>query len=317
MDFKLGEFVRFVDEKMEGYITRIYDNGLLGVTGEDDFEIPVPASKVTHVHGHSYDKKTGGNVVATVQAPLTPDEFITKGISIAVAPDTRKASIVNFYLVNDTSFQLFFSLSSERNKEIRGEFAGIVNPSSATQVFTASLPELDYWPSFIFQVAYFTTHNQQLPAPFTKREKFKSKDFSGQRKLISSVKLDAWSIRLDEEEVKIDPEKLKESFFKPKEEKKEISKPLKELDLHIEKLIDDYQGRSKTEILKIQLDAFKKALDSAIVHKQSSIVFIHGVGNGTLRNEIHKQLGRNNHVRTFMDARKEKFGYGATEVILK
>jgi len=33
--------------------------------------------------------------------------------------------------------------------------------------------------------------------------------------------------------------------------------------------------------------------------------------------ELHKLLSKNNRVQTFMDARKEKFGYGATKVILK
>ncbi len=32
---------------------------------------------------------------------------------------------------------------------------------------------------------------------------------------------------------------------------------------------------------------------------------------------LHKLLSRNNKIQTFMDARKEKFGYGATNVILK
>jgi dsDNA-specific endonuclease/ATPase MutS2 len=62
---------------------------------------------------------------------------------------------------------------------------------------------------------------------------------------------------------------------------------------------------------------FKKALDAAIVHNASSIIFIHGSGNGTLRNEIYKIISKHAQVKTFMDAHKERFGYGATEVYLK
>jgi dsDNA-specific endonuclease/ATPase MutS2 len=47
------------------------------------------------------------------------------------------------------------------------------------------------------------------------------------------------------------------------------------------------------------------------------IVFIHGVGNGILRMEIHKRLGKHAYVQFFKDAMKEKFGYGATLVKLK
>ena len=52
MQYKLGDFVRFVDERLEGYVTKIIDEQMIGVTVEDDFEIPVLASKVTYVHGH-------------------------------------------------------------------------------------------------------------------------------------------------------------------------------------------------------------------------------------------------------------------------
>jgi dsDNA-specific endonuclease/ATPase MutS2 len=48
-----------------------------------------------------------------------------------------------------------------------------------------------------------------------------------------------------------------------------------------------------------------------------SIVFIHGTGNGTLKNELHKFISKHPQVKTFMDAHKEKFGYGATEIFFK
>ena len=96
-----------------------------------------------------------------------------------------------------------------------------------------------------------------------------------------------------------------------------IEKPAKEVDLHIEKLRDDHDFLDKQEMMQIQLACFKKNLDAAIVHKLDSIIFIHGVGNGSLRHEIHKVISKHVQVKTFMDARKEKFGYGATEVFFK
>ena len=122
---------------------------------------------------------------------------------------------------------------------------------------------------------------------------------------------------LHKPELVIDPQKLKESFFKPAGEKAEIVKPSAEVDLHIEKLRDDHLFLKGSEILGIQLAHFNKTLDAAIVHQLPEIVFIHGAGNGILRHELHKALSKNNKVQTFMDARKEKFGYGATKVMLK
>jgi dsDNA-specific endonuclease/ATPase MutS2 len=57
-------------------------------------------------------------------------------------------------------------------------------------------------------------------------------------------------------------------------------------------------------------------LDAAIVNQLPEITFIHGAGNGILKHELHKILSAHKKIKTFMDARKEKFGYGATKVII-
>jgi hypothetical protein len=71
MKYKLGDFVRFVDEKMEGFVTRIIDEQMIGVTGDDDFEIPVLASKVTYVHGY----EPAGTTKSNNTADETPGDF--------------------------------------------------------------------------------------------------------------------------------------------------------------------------------------------------------------------------------------------------
>jgi DNA-nicking Smr family endonuclease len=316
MKFKIGDFVRFVDEKLEGYVTRIIDENMIGVTGEDDFEIPVLVSKVTLVHGQF--KQENEEEQASPQATARPPaEFKARGLYLAVAPDPRKTSIVYFHLINETSFKILFSLTTEKDKETKGEFAGIIEPGAMAKVYSASLNELSLWPKFTFQALYHSLHNYKIQDPLVKLERFKAKDFSGAQKQVKVLNQQAWLIRLDEEEIIIDPEKLKESFFKPAEEKKEIEKPAQEIDLHIEKLRDDYQFLNKADILNIQLEYFKKSLDAAIVHKMPSVIFVHGLGNGTLRYEIHKTVSKHPQVKTFADARKEKFGYGATEVFFK
>ncbi|MEO6524061.1 MAG: Smr/MutS family protein [Mucilaginibacter sp.] len=314
MKYKLGDFVRFVDEKMEGYVTTIIDDDMIGVTGEDDFEIPVLASKVTTVHGH---KSTAVESQAFDEVKANTGDFDTRGIYLAVASDQRIASVVHFYLVNETSFQLLTALTTEKLYKFKGEYAGIIAPKSATKIFSAPLQDIQLWPVFNFQVVFYTTQNIAINQPLILKETFKAKDFSGTKTVVPLIKQQAWLIRLDEPELVLDAEKLKESFFKPAEEKREIEKPVHEIDLHIEKLRDDHQFLSSAEILNIQLTAFRKALDAAIVHKLPSITFIHGVGNGTLKNELHKIVGKHPHIQTFMDARKEKFGYGATKVLLK
>jgi hypothetical protein len=313
MKYKLGDFVRFVDERHEGYVTRIIDDQMIGVTGEDDFEIPVLATKVTTVHGH---KSTGVQSQAADEN-TSKDNFRADGVSLAVISDQRIASVVNFYLVNQSSWQLLTTLSTEKQQKYKGEYAGIIAAQSAVKIFSAQLQDIQLWPKFTLEVLYFTGHNVPPPPPLIYKENFKAKDFAGAKKTVPLVNQHGWLIELDKPEVKIDAEKLKESFFKPAAEKQELERPANEVDLHIEKLRDDHQFLGSSEILNIQLTAFRKALDAAVVHKLPTITFIHGVGNGVLKNEIAKIAGKHQNVQTFMDARKEKFGYGATKLMLK
>jgi hypothetical protein len=315
MKYKLGDFVRFVDEKMEGYVTRIIDDHMIGVTGDDDFEIPVLASKVTSVHGYEPEQSKTTQITVKQQAANIPLQ--TKGVYLGVVNDTKAGSVVHFYLVNDTSLQLLTTLITESQQHLHGEYAGIIAPKSTMKIYSGQLADLQLWPKFKFQVLFYIAGDMPALPPLVVEEKFKAKDFSGAKKTIPLLNQQGWLIQLDEPELVIDAQKLKESFHKPTEEKQTVNKPEKEVDLHIEKLRDDYQFLNSTEILNIQMDYFRNALDAAIVHQYHDIVFIHGVGNGILKHEIHKALSRNNRIKTFMDAHKDRFGYGATKVLLK
>ena len=73
---------------------------------------------------------------------------------------------------------------------------------------------------------------------------------------------------------------------------------------------------SNAEIISFQLRKFQRELDDAISNHFRSIVFIHGVGNGRLRGEIHNILKGYRKI-SFHDASYAKYGFGATEVIIK
>ncbi|MBA3899599.1 MAG: Smr/MutS family protein [Bacteroidetes bacterium] len=89
-----------------------------------------------------------------------------------------------------------------------------------------------------------------------------------------------------------------------------------EVDLHIENLVGGHSHLSNGQIVVIQLNVFEKKLEAAIRNKVDRIVFIHGVGNGVLKAEIRKVLN-NYETLVFFDASYTKYGYGATEVIIK
>ena len=89
-----------------------------------------------------------------------------------------------------------------------------------------------------------------------------------------------------------------------------------EVDLHIGQLIDDYHLLDNDEMLRLQLDYFTRCMEGAFMNRIQEIIFIHGVGNGTLKNEIIKILKAFDNVHYF-EASLAKYGVGATEVFIK
>jgi hypothetical protein len=315
MQFKLGDFVRFVDEKREGYVTRIIDSQTLGVTDTDGFEIPVAISNLTSVYGHQ-SNLAKPDEFTSVLAPAD-DKFIEEGVYIAVVESQKASSVVLFTLINRSSYQLMVSLKTDVKGKYKGEFGGVVQAKGQTQLYSENLADLEIWPEFNFQILFFTASNIKPKAPLVLNKKFRAKDFSVSKSLINELNKYGWLIRLDEPLPLIDAQKLKESLFRGASEQIKVAVPPTEIDLHIEKLRDDYQFLDQSEMVNIQLAYFQQMLDAAIVHQLPKIVFIHGVGNGTLRHHIHKVISKHPQVRTFMDAQKEKFGFGATEVMFK
>ncbi|MEO1031898.1 MAG: Smr/MutS family protein, partial [Bacteroidota bacterium] len=89
--------------------------------------------------------------------------------------------------------------------------------------------------------------------------------------------------------------------------------PKFEVDLHIHKLTDSTKGMTNFDMLNLQLDTARRQLEFAIKKRIPKMVFIHGVGEGVLRQELETLLGRYNNLK-FYDADYKTYGIGATEV---
>ncbi|MDE3249857.1 MAG: Smr/MutS family protein [Bacteroidota bacterium] len=123
-----------------------------------------------------------------------------------------------------------------------------------------------------------------------------------------------------QEEEKMDMSKLTNAGFKVYEASKarqHLAPARSVVDLHIEKITDNWEQLSNFEILTIQLREFEKFLELAFAHHQASVTFIHGVGTGKLRDELHDLLKQKKEVKYFVNQYHPSYGYGATEVFLK
>ena len=106
------------------------------------------------------------------------------------------------------------------------------------------------------------------------------------------------------------PKKQKAPKIKPKER----NAPKMEVDLHIHQLTSSTKGMTNFDMLNLQLDTAKRQLEFAIRKRIQKVVFIHGVGEGVLREELHYLFKR--YPLEFYDADYQKYGLGATEVFI-
>jgi hypothetical protein len=87
-----------------------------------------------------------------------------------------------------------------------------------------------------------------------------------------------------------------------------------EVDLHAHELLDSQRGMTNADIIVHQLEHFERMLRNAEEKKMKRVVFIHGVGQGVLRQEIRRILNDYYPHCEFLDAPYHIYGYGATEV---
>jgi hypothetical protein len=102
--------------------------------------------------------------------------------------------------------------------------------------------------------------------------------------------------------------------YNAKEARRHLPPARTVVDLHIEKLTDNWQQMSNAEILDFQMREFEKWYDLAIAHHQPNLIVIHGVGSGRLRDEIHDALRLKRGVKSFVNQYHPSYGYGATEI---
>ena len=106
-------------------------------------------------------------------------------------------------------------------------------------------------------------------------------------------------------------------IYDAKKARQHLEPPRSVVDLHIEKLTDDWKHLSNYEIVTLQLKTFEKYYELALAHIQPSLIVIHGIGEGKLRDEIHERLRLKKEVKSFVNQYHPFYGYGATEVFFQ
>lgn len=327
MKLRIGDKVRFLNEVGEGTVSRIKDKLTVFVEMQDGFEIPFPVGQLVPIHTELIIDKDAENI------ELNHDAHLTDAVYFVVEPDHDFPSLINdykLYLFNASSFNLVYTYSIKDEEYFQtvkhgevGSYQKVLLRQVKLQFFKDyhyhKIECLLYKNSFfkaqapIAEILHITPKGLQ-ESKAVKHDEFKFPVYG------FLLKDEFISINQAEPELNlIDLEKLKSiKEFKSREKisksSREYLKSLeKEVDLHIEELVDNTNGLSNFEMLNIQLERFEKELDAAMEKNMKKIVFIHGVGNGRLKQEIISVLKTTKGV-SFHDASYKEYGYGATQV---
>ncbi|KAA5544809.1 Smr/MutS family protein [Adhaeribacter rhizoryzae] len=319
----IGDRVRLLYGKEEGIITRFLDNNQVEVAIDNEFTIPVLRREVVVVAPEE-DKFFGNNAgfapETIIPRATTGTQPIPASLGIYVALTHQSPELLAVTIINNSDYDLLFTYGEEK-EEYKGIINDKLNQKSFKVVSHLHLNDFDKWPSLVLQYLQHRASAKTLLEPGLKRFRFKASSFYKSKKMAPLVKKEAYLFQVDAKPEAVDLKKLQDKLTEPEQSTGEnyiLKAPSHEIDLHIEKLTNaDFSKMSNSEILKLQLNTFQDNLDRALAANMHEIIFIHGTGNGVLRNEIQKLLSRNKNIKYFEDARKEKFGYGATLVRLK
>ncbi|SFT13827.1 hypothetical protein [Sphingobacterium wenxiniae] len=215
MNFKIGDLVRFVDEPIEGHITSIQANNIIGVTDESGFEIPVLASKVTLVHGNM--RREDDDIIDNVAAANLP--FVEEGVYLAVEGE-QKDGLAKFYIVNHTSYDLLIAIAEVSGPKCTGIFAEKVLKRDFVQFYSANFGQVGKWPNFHVQLIKHSKQARAIPHPIAKEFRVKPLDLINSKEADDIMEAKVWRFQLDKPEENIGLDKLKSHFISHRPNKK-------------------------------------------------------------------------------------------------
>lgn len=229
------------------------------------------------------------------------------------------------YLVNEDETAYTFTYNLMIGGESRFQLKNTIEPLSDFYIHDVAFEDLSDSPRFDFEFSLKDPGKKK--APYCEASlKLKGKQLFKKIEEIQRKNEPSFGYVLFEnypdkvEEEKMDVNRLGNSGYRIYDASKgrqHLQPARSVVDLHIEKLTDNWHRLSNFEILSLQLKEFEKYYALSVSHIQPSLVIIHGVGEGKLRDEIHGLLRLKKEVKSFVNQYHPSYGYGATEIFFE
>jgi hypothetical protein len=348
---QIGDRVRFLNTVGGGIVKKFKNKDIVWVEEDDGFETPVLIRECIVVAADGKpvkpvpDQVRKQEVVAEIPKPQDekPEirEFSGKenlNVCLAYLPmDIKLLGKCNYeaFLVNDSNYFLYFNYMNRQNNAWFSRCSEIIEPNTRLFLEEFSKEQLNELEKICVQFIAFkkdkpfslkNTYSVELRidgVKFYKLHCFRENDFFEDDALIFPVVVQD----IAEREMLVSSSDLREAMMQktysdaPKPPKplpkKDKIRPVIEVDLHINQLLDSTANMSNTDIINVQLGVFRKTMEENKNKKGEKIVFIHGKGDGVLRNAILSELKLKYKNCLVQDASFREYGFGASMVIIK
>ena len=349
---KVGDRVRYLNAVGGGVVVKIVKD--IAYVDEDGFETPVLARECVVVEPAEPARKSAPVPASKVvelppvekgmasKAADKEDELAVEerpegeklNITLAYIPDESKhlnTTRFSCYLVNDSNYYLYFAYLSRDDEGWRTRYAGVVEPNIQLLLEEFGQEDVNALERIGFQyIAFKKDKHFALKSPVAVEYRLDTTKFYKLHTFRESLYFDepSWGIDLVKNDVPMRPMVLDATDLeRAMKMKKQVDTPVRkpvtrhddkpgivEVDLHASALLDTTAGLSNSDILNYQLDKVRETLDQYRHAKGRKIVFIHGKGEGVLRNALLKEIRDKYKNCTCQDASFREYGFGATMV---
>lgn len=346
---KPGDKVKFLNAVGGGTVTGFVNPKVVNVKDEQGFEVPCLITELVK------DERFSDDVISTparTQKPVRQEETKPKKESLPLfassagnpasaqpawflafvpqVPSMPLSGEIKAWLVNDSRYTVLYHFSLYSDAKYHSEKSGRLGPYSRIPLKGFTHADFSNFPAFGFQILPFENKSNNLVSSLVKTLKINPVKFYKETSYTGNAYFEtrAMLLELKEEDLSAELQKLKEHDFhavaddleqaeRPAPSKRKESADLKEVDLHINELVENAGGLEPKDLLEIQMNRFRFEMEAAIQDGTKRIVFIHGVGQGTLKNELRRELSSRYKKYDYQDASFREYGYGATMVILR
>lgn len=350
----IGDKVRFLNAVGGGKVKGFQNKHIAIIEDEHGFDVPVLISECVVVKNIGNEKlsRTEENPETIIEAknmvfPTAKiDDFATvkettEGEKITAClvflptnPKSFSTSNFECHFVNDSNYYLFMNYMSCENNVWKSRFNGIIEPNTKLFLEEFSTAQLNEMENVCIQfIAFKHQKKYDFKSPvsvelridtvkFYKMHTFRENDYFNENALAYYI------IKNDipERKMLVSSQEMEKALHekqyidrRPRKQpiKKIEKKPIIEVDLHINQLLDSTTGMSNHEMLEYQLQKFHEVMRENLRKKNQKIVFIHGKGDGVLKHALLKEFKSKYKKCQYQDASFQEYGYGATMIIIK